>query len=90
MGVNVIGLDNSRFLLDEAKNNVDVTEPRIQFIEADMRRIPLKPSCDAVISLFTSFGFFEETDNKIVLSGNRLRAQDPAVNSSLITGIHTQ
>ena len=68
MGVNVIGLDNSRFLLDEAKNNVDVTEPRIQLIEADMRRIPLKPSCDAVISLFTSFGFFEETDNNIVLS----------------------
>ncbi len=68
MGVNVIGLDNSRFLLDEAKNSVDAGGRRIQLIEADMRRIPLKPYCDAAISLFTSFGFFEEEDNETVLS----------------------
>ena len=68
LGVNVIGLDNSRFLLNEAKNNADAARCRLQFIEADMRHIPLKPYCDAVISLFTSFGFFEETDNANVLS----------------------
>ena len=68
LGVNVIGLDNSRFLLNEAKNNVDTGGRRIQLVEADMRHIPLKPYCDAVLSLFTSFGFFEETDNRDVLS----------------------
>ena len=68
LGVNVIGLDNSRFLLNEAKNNIDTGGRRIQLIEADMRHIPLKPCCDAVISLFTSFGFFEETDNRDVIS----------------------
>ena len=35
----------------------------LRLIEADMRHIPLKPHCNAVISLFTSFGFFDETDN---------------------------
>jgi ubiquinone/menaquinone biosynthesis C-methylase UbiE len=68
LGVNVIGLDNSRFLLNEAKNNIDTGGRRIQLIEADMRHIPLKPYFDAVLSLFTSFGFFEETDNRDVIS----------------------
>ena len=68
LGGNVIGLDNSRFLLNEAKNNAHSDGRRLQLIEADMRHIPLKPNCDAVICLFTSFGFFEETDNTNVLS----------------------
>ena len=67
-GVNVLGLDNSRFLLNEAKNNADADGRRLGLVEADMRHIPLKPCCDAVISLFTSFGFFEEADNTDVLS----------------------
>lgn len=66
LGIDVIGLDNSRFLLNEAKNNADST--RLRLVEADMRRIPLKPCCEAVISLFTSFGFFEDRDNAKVLS----------------------
>ena len=68
LGADVIGLDNSRFLLNEAKNNADVDGRRLRLIEADMRHIPLKPCCEAVISLFTSFGFFEDTDNAKVLS----------------------
>lgn len=68
LGVDVIGLDNSRFLLNEAKKNVQSDERRLQLIEADMRHIPLKPNCDAAISLFTSFGFFEDADNANVLS----------------------
>jgi len=67
-GVNIIGVDNSRFLLKEARNNIAVDKRGIHFIEGDMRHIPLKPVCDAVINLFTSFGFFEEADNKQVFS----------------------
>ena len=69
LGVNVIGVDNSRFLLNEAKSNAEAEDGRrLRLIEADMRHIPLKPCCEAVISLFTSFGFFDETDNAKVLS----------------------
>ena len=68
LGVDVIGLDNSRFLLNEAKQHAGANSRRLELVEADMRHIPLKPYCDAVISLFTSFGFFEETDNTVVLS----------------------
>ena len=66
--VTVIGLDSSRFLLDAARKEMLSTKYGIHFIEGDMRHIPLKPLCDAVINLFTSFGFFEEEGNRQVLS----------------------
>ena len=66
--VTVIGLDSSRFLLDEARKDILSTEYGIHFIEGDMRHIPLKSSCDAVINLFSSFGFFGEEGNRQVLS----------------------
>jgi ubiquinone/menaquinone biosynthesis C-methylase UbiE len=66
--VTVIGLDSSRFLLDAARKEMLSTNYGIHFIEGDMRHIPLKPSCDAVINLFTSFGFFDEEGNRHVLS----------------------
>lgn len=62
-GLTVIGVDSSHFLLEEAEKRKE-----IYFVEGDMRSIPLKPICDAVINLFTSFGFFDEADNRKVLS----------------------
>ncbi|MCZ6679347.1 MAG: class I SAM-dependent methyltransferase [Candidatus Poribacteria bacterium] len=67
-GMAVIGVDSSRFLLAEAKKNTTASRNRMHLIEADMRRIPLKPVCDAVINLFTSFGFFDDDDNKRALA----------------------
>jgi SAM-dependent methyltransferase len=63
-GVTVIGVDSSRFLLAEAQKN----DKWMHLIEADMRHIPVKPVCDAAINLFTSFGFFEDGDNRNVLA----------------------
>ena len=57
-GMKVVGLDSSRFLLTEARKNGSSSQNRVHLIEGDMRHIPLKPVCDAVINLFTSFGFF--------------------------------
>ncbi|MBD3183094.1 methyltransferase domain-containing protein, partial [Candidatus Poribacteria bacterium] len=69
MGLKVIGIDSSTTLLDIAKQemtSIDGKKPCL--LEGDMREIPLKDkSCDAVINLFTSFGFFEDTDNIKVL-----------------------
>jgi len=61
----VIGLDFSSVLLDIAN---DSSLSNLWFIEGDMRNIPLqKNSCDAVINMFTSFGFFDDKDNLQVL-----------------------
>lgn len=67
-GINVVGLDSSRFLLTEAQKNGFSSRNRTHLIEGDTRHIPLKPVCDAVINLFTSFGFFEDNDNKRVIT----------------------
>lgn len=67
-GLKVIGLDSSRFLLTEAQKNGSLNERHIHLIEGDTRHIPLKPACDAVINLFTSFGFFEDRDNQKVIA----------------------
>ena len=67
-GMKVVGLDSSRFLLTEAQKNTSSSQSYLHFVEGDARYIPLKPVCDAVINLFTSFGFFEDSDNKRVIT----------------------
>ncbi len=63
-GLTVIGVDSSRFLLEEAVRE----NPGLYLVEGDMQAIPLKPVCDAVINLFTSFGFYDEAGNQKTLS----------------------
>ncbi|MGB9597851.1 MAG: class I SAM-dependent methyltransferase [Candidatus Poribacteria bacterium] len=66
-GYFVIGLDSSRELLNIAQK---YSYENTFFIEGDMRNIPLKKnSCDAVINMFTSFGFFDDEKNLKVLKG---------------------
>jgi SAM-dependent methyltransferase len=64
-GYYVIGVDSSRELLEIAQKSAP---EETLFIEGDMRDIPLKKnSCDAVINMFTSFGFFDDEGNLQVL-----------------------
>ncbi len=64
-GYLVIGLDSSRELLNIAKR---CPCENAHFVEGDMRDIPIKKnSCDAVINMFTSFGFFDDEGNLKVL-----------------------
>ena len=68
-GCLVIGLDSSRFLMDEALKEIKRRQlTRVKLIEGDMRAIPLHCVCDAVINLYTSFGLFSDADNLTVLS----------------------
>jgi SAM-dependent methyltransferase len=60
-GYSVIGLDLSNILLDIANES---STDNLWYINADMRSIPIKEnSLDAVINLFTSFGFFDDEGN---------------------------
>lgn len=65
LGCKVVGLDSSSYLLKEAKELASTKD--VIFTEGDMRQIPLKNRVDAVINLFTSFGFFGELGNQKVL-----------------------
>lgn len=65
-GFQVTGIDLSEVLLAEAKK-LD-REGKVRWIRGDMRSVPLTDRFDAVVNLFTSFGYFAEpSDNERVL-----------------------
>lgn len=57
-GYQVTGIDLSGVLLREARHNDP--EDRVTWIQSDMRNLPLDGGYDAVVNLFTSFGYFEQ------------------------------
>lgn len=75
-GFNVVGVDLSSVLLQEAiKNTLNLP---VQYMRADARRVPFYEEMDLVVNLFTSFGYFDENEeNEQVLH---------AVSSSLKPG----
>ncbi|MEK5357839.1 class I SAM-dependent methyltransferase [Paenibacillus sp. FSL L8-0709] len=66
-GYHVTGVDLSPILLQEAKK-ADYKN-RIRWIESDMRSLPkdgtFRESFDAIVNLFTSFGYFETDDEQL-------------------------
>ncbi|MCM3700430.1 class I SAM-dependent methyltransferase [Paenibacillus macerans] len=57
-GYEVTGVDLSEVLLREAKRND--SNGSVQWMKADMRNLPLAGGFDAVVNLFTSFGYFHD------------------------------
>jgi SAM-dependent methyltransferase len=65
-GYQVTGVDLSDVLLAEAQR-MDAGS-RVRWLKGDMRNVPLQEKFDAVVNLFTSFGYFDEDeDNAKVL-----------------------
>ncbi|MHC4953219.1 MAG: class I SAM-dependent methyltransferase [Planctomycetota bacterium] len=59
LGHDVVGLDLSRDLLEEANG--------VTRVRGDMRALPFAGTFDAATSFFTSFGYFDEAGNQAVL-----------------------
>lgn len=66
LGFNVTGADLSRNSIKEAKH---FENERLKFIEHDMRT-PFKRKYNAILNLFTSFGFFEDDNEDITILQN--------------------
>lgn len=65
-GFRVIGVDLSRAMIAEARRQW--TEgPRLRFMQEDMRRLKVAGPFDAVINMYTSFGYFSPRENVAVL-----------------------
>lgn len=59
-GVRVTGVDISRDLLAEAKERSPILPGSPQYVLRDMRRLPFLNQFDGAISMFTSFGYFDD------------------------------
>ncbi len=76
-GLQVTGLDLSDVLLGQARTAAREAGVQIRWHQGDMREIPWNDEFDAVISVFTSFGYFaDDRENLRVLERVR-RALKP-------------
>ena len=66
-GYLVTGIDLSSNSIQYAKQNSD---PKIDFRVADMRDFTLEHPVDAVMNLFTSFGYFENDEPNVLILRN--------------------
>lgn len=62
-GYKVTGVDLSDVLLREAR--AADSEGRVSWHQGDMRAVPLDERFDAVVNLFTSFGYFEQDEEQL-------------------------
>jgi len=65
----IVGFDLSRFLLNEARKRAKKAAVKnVHLIRADMRHLPLQPNLfENVLNFWTSFGYFSDKENKLVL-----------------------
>lgn len=69
-GFRVTGLDLSETLLGQARANAAQAGVEVDWHQGDMREIPWEGAFDAVINVFSSFGYFtDEEENRRVLEG---------------------
>jgi SAM-dependent methyltransferase len=67
-GYYVTGLDASADLLERARTVAAAESLTAEFVHADMRHIPYIDCFDAVISMFSSFGYFDDAGNQRTLA----------------------
>ena len=76
-GYKMTGLDLSEYLLGIARKRAEEAGVAVEFHQGDMREIPWAGRFDAVINMFTAFGYFDdESENQKVLHAVR-RALKP-------------
>ena len=68
-GYSMVGQDLSATFLDLAKDTAAARNLQIQFVHADMREIPFEGEFNAIINMFTAFGYFDDdTEDQKVLN----------------------
>ncbi len=67
LGHSVVGIDYTPGFLEIAKKAADTAGVRVEYVQGDMRTIKYKNEFDRVLLLFTSFGYFSEESNSLVI-----------------------
>lgn len=67
LGHEVIGVDIYSDFLDIARREAEVENLKVEYIQADMRKIKYFSEFDRVLMLFTAFGYFDDETNFVVL-----------------------
>jgi SAM-dependent methyltransferase len=76
-GYRVTGVDRTRFLLDRGRALARRERARVEWIRSDMRDFVRPGSFDLALSMYTSFGYFENPDEDMVVLRNVLASLRP-------------
>ncbi len=73
----VTGLDKSEYLLLQAESSAIAQGVQVRWVHGDMRDLPFTNQFDAVLSLFSSFGYLEEEEEHLSVLRQVERALKP-------------
>ena len=76
-GFTVTGVDRTNLYLDEATRLAKDEKLKIEFVQDDMRTFSRPEAFDAIINLFTSFGYFEKPKDDRQVIENVYRSLKP-------------
>lgn len=76
-GYAVTGVDRTKFLLDKARARARAAKVKVEWIQRDMRDFVRRDSFDLVISMFTSFGYFNDKQEDVAVLGNMFSSLKP-------------
>lgn len=76
LGHRVTGIDRSPGFLEIARRKAEEMQVSVTYLQKDMRQIAYLDQFDRILLLFTSFGYFEDEENLLVLK-NIHRALKP-------------
>ncbi len=76
-GFTVTGVDRTKLLLDRARSRARRAGASVEWVRADMRDFVREDAFDLALSMFTSFGYFEEKEDDLVVLRNVLASLKP-------------
>ena len=76
-GFSVTGVDRTKFLLDKARARARTARVKIEWVQMDMRDFLRPDSFDLALSMFTSFGYFDDKTEDLQVLRNMLASLRP-------------
>jgi 2-polyprenyl-3-methyl-5-hydroxy-6-metoxy-1,4-benzoquinol methylase len=76
-GFSVTGVDRTKYLLDEARTRARAAGVNVEWIQQDMRDFVRPNAYHLVLSMFTSFGYFENREEDSVVLANVYKCLRP-------------
>jgi SAM-dependent methyltransferase len=76
-GFSVTGVDRTKYLLDKARAKASAVGAKIEWVQKDMRDFVRADSFALVLSMFTSFGYFDDKREDMIVLENMVTSLQP-------------
>ena len=76
-GFSVTGVDRTKYLLDKARAKARAAHVKVEWVQKDMRDFVRPDSFALVLSMFTSFGYFNDKREDMIVLGNMFTSLQP-------------